>query len=181
MLTDISASTLRSMLDYDQETGALTWRARTPDMFKGGIRPKASSCSCWNTQFAGKEAGAVNGSGTRIIRINGRLYLAHRLAWLWMTGEWPKEEIDHVNRCPSDNRFLNIREATRSQNQANTLGKNKSGVKGVYWNTKANKWLAQIRVNGRQQSIGYFDALEDAAAAYANAARETHGKFARTS
>lgn len=159
----MDAATLRELLDYDQKTGAFTWRLRT-----GPNAPQ------------GDRAGCVNGRGNVRIKIRGRFYLAHRLAWLHTHGEWPPHEIDHINGVRSDNRLVNLRLATRSQNQRNIALRrdNKSGVKGVTWHKEAHKWQAQIQVKGRNMYLGRFERLEDAADAYKRAAINLHGDFA---
>lgn len=108
-------------------------------------------------------------------------YAAHRLAWLIVTGRWPEHTIDHINGDPSDNRFCNLREATAAENlrHRGIMKSNKSGVKGVHWFKQYNKWRAIIVARGKQIFLGHFDNIEDAKAAYRQAAVELHGEFAR--
>ena len=110
-----------------------------------------------------------------------RSYSAHRLAWLWMTGAWPKSDIDHINRDKSDNRFSNLREATKSENKANVgrYANNTSGHKGVHWNAKNQKWMAQIMVRRKRIYLGLHLDLADAASSYASAASKYFGEYAR--
>ncbi len=163
----ICHSRLLGLLSYDRETGKFTWL----------VRPRK------NTP-AGSIAGSVKTNGYIKITINGRSFQAHRLAWFYMHGEWPPptEEMDHINRIRSDNRAVNLRVATRSQNKANSKrpAHNTSGFKGVSWNKVMSKWLAQIDVNRRNINLGYFDDPQEAHAAYCRAAAEYHGEFART-
>jgi len=129
----------------------------------------------------GDIAGSMMSHGYRRICIDNRVYLAHRLAWLYMTGEWPKHQIDHINGNKNDNRHVNLREATNSENMRNT-GKrsdNSSGFKGVYWNSEKMRWSAQISYNGRHKSLGTFDTAEEAHVAYRSASEKLHGQFAR--
>src|SRR6202035_1518813 len=160
----ITAARLREILHRDLETGVFTWRiTRSGKARTGGI------------------AGCVNSAGYIQIRIDRRLYYAHRLAWLYMTGAWPKKAIDHINRDPSDNRWSNLRDlATKSLNGANTglRTDNTSGFNGVTWAARSRKWNAQIRVNGYLIHLGYFDNPVHAAVAYRQAALKFHGKFA---
>lgn len=153
----ISAEFVRAYLAYDQNTGVFTWAN-------------------------GKKAGWVEPKGYVRICILGKNYQAHRLAWLWMTGNWPCGQIDHINLDKADNRWPNLREATNSQNQANTRAKrvNTSGFKGVYWHRRIGKWHAAISVNGRLKALGYTDTKEEAAALYQKAARKYFGEFARS-
>ena len=103
-----------------------------------------------------------------------------------MTGEWPALEIDHINLDPADNRFCNLREATKAQNKRNTRKycNNTSGTKGVFRMRYPNgrfKWRAQIGFNGNIKYLGSFDTIEEAAAVYTIAAKERFGEFARLS
>lgn len=115
-------------------------------------------------------------------RFDRRLYTASRLAWLYMTGEWPENEIDHINLDRSDDRWLNLREATRAQNSFNTprRSNNMSGAKGAYWHSQHRKWCAHIKIDGELKHIGLFATIDEAAAAYAAAAKLHRGEFART-
>ncbi len=110
----------------------------------------------------------------------GKHYAAHRIAWLLMTGEWPKADIDHRNKNRADNRWVNLREATRSQNLANQGPRpnNTSGLKGVSWDAKNNKWVAQISKDGKARKIGRFQSKDEASAAYCAKAKELFGEFA---
>jgi hypothetical protein len=154
---------LRKILHYDPITGNFTWLANK------------------SNRNAGKIAGSVTDNGYRLIKINGRNYLGHRLAWLYMTGEWPKEMVDHKDRIKFNNVWTNLREATRSQNQANAglPSTNCSGIKGVHWDKKDKKWRAQIGVKGKKINLGGFDTPEPAHAAYVFAANEYFGDFAK--
>lgn len=111
-----------------------------------------------------------------------RVYYAHRLAWFYQTGGWPKDEIDHKNGIPSDNRWKNLREATRSNQLHNTRMRsdNTSGYKGVCWAKKEGRWLASITLHGKSKFIGYYETPKKAHAAYCAAAKRLHGEFART-
>src|SRR5689334_22074801 len=105
---------LRKLLDYDPETGLFRWKARSPAMFDGN----ATRCNRWNGRLAGKEAGNVRGDGYRSIDVGNIKYLAHRLAWALHHGEEPIE-IDHINGDRGDNRYANLREVTRTENNMN--------------------------------------------------------------
>lgn len=134
-----------------------------------------------NRVKAGDVAGCVSGDGYLRIRIDRKLYLAHRLAWLYQTGDWPKKKtIDHINRVRADNRWLNLREATDSENQANRPAQrnNASGRKGVCWDKRDNNWRVQIVCDGHQYYLGQFDNLEEAAAMFEGASKLIRGEFA---
>jgi hypothetical protein len=175
----LTAAYVRSILHYDPETGVFTWRERPREHFK-----TKRAHSVWNARYAHKVSGCLDNLCYWNIRINGRAHKSHRLAWLWMTGEWPKADIDHIGGDPLNNSWNNLRDAARSENMHNTCAysNNTSGRKGVSWNSYAGKWRVQIMKDGKRSHIGYFDEdkLEDAAGAYNKAARELHGKFART-
>jgi len=117
----------------------------------------------------------------RQIKIDGANYQASRLAVLWMTGQWPKRkyDVDHRNLNKGDDRWSNLREATRSQNKANIPGRSRAGLKGVTFNPVRGKYIAQITVNRRAVNLGRFDDPQSAHAAYVAAASKHFGQFAR--
>jgi hypothetical protein len=156
---------LTKVLNYDPDTGVFTWIERTSYVVK-----------------AGDVAGSMCTNGYWRIMLKRREYGAHRLAWFYMTGEWPLHHIDHKDRNPLNNRWSNLRIATLSQNQANTQCRptNTSGRKGVTWNRRCAKWQAGIKVNGRSYHLGLFDSIDDAHDAYANAAKQFYGEYARS-
>lgn len=153
---------LRELLSYDAASGALRWRRS---------RGRAN---------AGDAAGVVNAHGYVVVRVDGMLYPAHRLAWLWTTGQTPPRYIDHANGDRADNRWTNLREATQTQNNANQKRRsdNKTGFKGAM-RTSRGRFRAEIRVHGRSRYLGTFDTPEAAHAAYVAAAIATFGDFAR--
>lgn len=114
-------------------------------------------------------------------RLNGVLYYAHRLAWLYVHGSWPAGVIDHVDPHQKKNSIADIREATTSQNMANArmFSHNTSGVKGVSFIKRSRKWRAYAKLHGRQYNLGEFTNKADAAAARDRAHRALHGPFAR--
>lgn len=124
-------------------------------------------------------AGAKDSKGHIQIRVKGKLYLAHRLAWLYMTGKLPEFQIDHRNRCRDDNAFYNLREATHAENTRNAKIRkdNTSGVKGVKWSSEAGKWVASCRVDKVNHHLGYFSSIEEAAYARNSFAFVAHREF----
>jgi hypothetical protein len=177
----LTAEAVRQLLDYDPATGLFRWKARTPEMFAGRKYSKDRECSRWNARYAGYIAGSVENDGYLAIKIDGKKHKAHRLAWLFMTGAWPIDEIDHIDRIRTNNAFGNLRESTRNGNAWNKGRQinNTSGFKGVSYYKRYNKYMASIRVNRKQINLGYFTTPEAAHAAYCRAAREHHGEFAR--
>lgn len=157
----ITAEQLREVLVYEPATGVFTRRI---DSAKG--KAKAEDL-----------AGSLTENGYWIIWVLGTRYLAHRLAWLYMTGEWPKEQIDHINNKRSDNRIQNLREATNQQNQFNRGPKAQgsiSGFCGVSRNKK--RWKAEIIKDGVKKHIGTFDTPELAHEAYLLVKAKLHGE-----
>jgi len=157
-------SYLTSILTYSPETGEFQWAAP---------RPKVK---------VGQKAGYLKkNKGYIYIEIDGKSYSAHRLAWFYVTGNMPIDQIDHINRNKSDNRFENLREATRGQNRANSKSTNKHGLKGVRllpWMKNAGKcWQAEITHNKKVIYLGCFATKEEAHLAYCDAARKLHGDF----
>ncbi len=154
---------LKKHLNYNPDTGIFVW-----------VKPPC------NAVRKGQTTGYAY-KGYLYIGFSYKLYLAHRLAWFWMTGKWPKNEIDHINGVGVDNRWCNLREATRSQNMANNvkIKNNTSGYRGVSWHKNRNKYIANIRINNRLEYLGYYATPEKAAEAYNKAATEYFGKFAR--
>jgi hypothetical protein len=155
----ITQDELKQLLHYNPDTGLFTY-------LTGRIR-------------TGRIAGNINKRGYVRLGINGVEYKGHRLAYLYMTGEMPQHFIDHINGIKSDNRWLNLREATNTQNNYNSGMKpfNTSGYKGISWDKKRNKWIAQISINNKNKYLGAFMQKEEAHAAYQMAASKLHGEF----
>ena len=160
----LDANALRELLDYNAETGMFTWKVKPAPRYK-----------------IGKIAGHVNPRDRIVIGINGRLYLASRLAWLYMTGQWPEKDIDHKDGNTLNNRWSNLREATRSQNLANAKIRcgGASRFKGVSWHKGGQKWQAKIKCQ-KFYYLGLFKTEEEAHSAYQEAAKRLFGEFARS-
>lgn len=162
---NLTAETLRLRLHYNPQTGVFT-----------RLEPASNSA-------AGEVAGYKNDLGYIVIAVDGAQHHAHRLAWLYMTGGWPPQQIDHRNLDKGDNRWANLRLATPAQNGQNTSLRrnNTSSCKGVTWLAARRKWRARLVLNKREISLGYFGDFEAAKAAYEAAARQHFGEFARVS
>ncbi len=160
----ITQSELKRRLQYDPMTGDLVWL----------VKPKRGRVK------AGDVAGAKVLNYLRV-KIDGKLYAAHRLIWLYVTGEWPESFLDHINGIPLDNRWSNLRAATNSQNQANRKRRRTSlsPYKGITRTTDGKRWAAKIRHMGKTIHLGSFDIPEEAHAAYMAAAARIFGEFAR--
>lgn len=156
---------LRAVLFYNPDTGIWTWIARP---------------SPWSRVKPGDVAGSKSGLPYVRIQLDGVSYTGHRLAWFWMTGEWPKS-CDHKDTKGLNNKWSNIRICTSVQNGANRnlFSNNISGWKGVSWAASAGKWYSSIKVNRRSRNLGYFDCGPAAHFAYLIAADEAFGAFAR--
>lgn len=166
----LSASVVRSLLDYDPLTGVFTWKSRPPE--KG-----------FHLALVGKEAGRISTTGYRTIFVRGFNWQAHRLAWLYMTGAMPlkNQDIDHRNLVRSDNRWDNLRIASAEQNAHNRrmTKRNTSGYKGVSFDSDRQLWAANIYSYGKTYFLGRFTSAKLAHDAYEAAANRLHGEFAR--
>jgi hypothetical protein len=156
---------LKELLEYNHDTGVFTW-----------IKLIGTS---------NRKVGGVAGTkrdGYIRITIKGKIYSAHRLAYLYMTGKFPENDIDHINHIRHDNRWTNLRDATHSQNQANRVKhkNNTSGYKGVNWDKRYKKWRAKIQYMNKSIYIGYYTTPQEAAEAYKKKAIELFGEFSYT-
>lgn len=148
----VTADQVRELFDYNQNDGHLRWKVARQKINKGGI------------------AGSVSTSdGYRYVCFDGRDYLAHRIIWLWVTGEWPACQIDHYDRIRSNNKWTNLREATNSKNMRNTgpQSNNSTGVRGV--DIRRGKYRTRIHVDGKEVVVGRFLTIEEAKIARASA------------
>ena len=159
----LTTDRLHELLEYNQITGVFIWRTRRNVM-----------------AVAGEIAGYTS-NGYVKIEIDSYQYFAHRLAWLYIHGEFPSKQIDHIDGNRSNNRIVNLRLASQSQNSANMRrhSRNTSGFKGVHWHKRKQCWEARITVNSVQHHLGYFDESMNAHAAYCHAAIKNFGEFAR--
>jgi hypothetical protein len=157
---DLTADYLRSILNYDPETGIFTWRKKIARQV-----------------VVGATAGCLRGKNQVGIGIGKYRYLASRLAYLWMTGEWPPDEIDHRNRKSANNRWENLRAANRSQQNMNR-GRvpNKSLPRGIRIRTK-HGFYVRIKVKGKEIQLGHFPTLPEAIAARDEGERIHFGEF----
>jgi len=167
----ITIEQLRETLKYDPSTGKFTWCRRTED-----YPAPLASIRAFNTILAGKQVYEENHRGYGRMTLLGRRYKSHRVAWALHTGDWPIDQVDHINGDRADNRIENLREATQRENSRNmkTPATNTSGVIGVCWDKKRRRWTAQVKVDGRTVHLGSFTNFDNAVAARA-AAEVEHG------
>jgi len=145
-----TAEYLRSILNYNRETGVFTRRLSTA--------PNART---------GDVAGYMSKDGYLLVKVLCKTYKAHRLVWLYVHGEWPQGQIDHINRDRSDNRIANLRDVSHQQNQQNASRRwdNTSGYPGVCWHKPSGKWAASISYSKKQKHLGLFTDINEAVAA----------------
>jgi hypothetical protein len=158
---DKMTDSLFDYVQYNPETGVFRWKQSRGPVRKGQI------------------AGSIN-HGYRRIKIKDKTYSAHRLAWYMVHGEWPENEIDHIDGNKDNNSIKNLRPATRSQNMMNSSNKprtdNTSGARGVYYHKQREKWSAMITVKRKQIYLGIFDDKEEAIEAYRTAKEIYHDR-----
>lgn len=156
-----TAEEVRALLDYDPETGVFTWRRRP--------QPRGPK--------VGTVAGCVSSNGYWQVRVLGRYYRAHRLAWLYVHGRWPPADLDHRDGDRLNNAIANLREVSRSenmQNQAKQGRRTSSRYLGVAWHKQVGRWVAYIKLNRKRRHLGCFDTQEEAYAAYLAAKAQLH-------
>ena len=157
----LTQARLKEVLHYDPETGVFKWVVLISNVKAGAV------------------AGSKHNKGYLMISIDSKRYLSHRLAWFYIHGWWPTDQIDHINGVKDDNRLCNLREATPAENARNTgiRATNTSGYKGVSLRKEIKKYAARVRHNGRCFFLGYFDCPKEAHAAYCAAAEKLNGEF----
>ena len=157
---------LKKLLIYHSDTGELYWKKRIPKMFEPGEKhDRNRKCKSWNARFAGKKAlCSIHPQGYRMGRICNRRYLAHRVIWCLVTGDWPKEETDHINGDRGNNKFINLRDASRFMNMQNQKinTRNTSGCIGVSWHRRKKKWSVTISFNRKLRHLGVFTDFSEA-------------------
>ena len=156
---NLTQDRLKELLHYDPETGIFTWRVA-----RGSAK-------------VGDVAGVIDTEGYRLIWLDNCQFRAPRVAFFYVIGVWPTETIDHINGVRDDDRWLNLREATREENSHNRGVppiNNSSGFIGTGWNKSHSKWEARIRAGGKLHHLGYFATPKAAHAAYLKAKNELH-------
>lgn len=150
---------VKSILDYDPETGLFTWKARV------------AACI-----HIGDPAGHKRSDGYIVIKIKHKAMKAHRLAWLYIYGEYPKHDTDHINGIKDDNRIANLRDISHRQNGCNRQKNRNGGLPGVgLCRNSQTRWYARAQINGYNKHLGLFCTREEAYAAYCKACAEIAG------
>jgi hypothetical protein len=146
----INQSELKEIMHYDPGTGIFRWKVTVSRNVK-----------------AGSIAGSRRSDGYWRVPYKGKIYSAHRLAWFYVHGVFPPDQVDHINHQRDDNRIANLRLATNTENGRNRSlsTNNTSGVTGVYWEKREGKWRATIKANGKRIHLGCFYNIECAIAA----------------
>ena len=159
----ITQEKLKEILDYNPDTGLFIWKVNSAKNVKSG-----------------HIAGNLKDTGYIRIKINKKMYLAHHLAFLYVYGNFPKDIIDHIDSDRANNKISNLRECSHQQNMKNLrlYSNNSSGHKNVSWVKSRNRWIVQLKVNGKQKYIGSFDNLELADLVAQEARNKYHGEFA---
>lgn len=160
MPKDLTQERLKEIVNYDPDTGIMTWRKMRPGF-------------C----VIGRAVGTENSLGYLVCTIDGAQRRVHRLAWLYSYGIWPSKEIDHINNIRNDNRLVNLRDVSRSvnnQNRTQPNKRNKTGILGVSIASATGKFHATIRLGGKTINLGGFDNAESARAAYLDAKQKYH-------
>jgi hypothetical protein len=164
MKTELTAARARELIRYEPETGDFYYTARRSNV-------------CRKDGLAG-----TKGPGGRIqVRLDKKVYLAHRVAFLLVTGEWPKNVVDHIDGNPSNNCWSNLRDVSQQTNSYNIRGAPRHSkhakLLGAHWCSQRELWKSSIKVNGAVQHLGVFDSAEEASAAYFAAKRVLHPGF----
>ena len=162
-LPSLDHTELKRLVSYDPETGEFTRLITTS--------PRAQ---------VGDIAGRTRPDGYRKICVASKEYYSHRLAWFYVHGVWPEQDVDHIDGDPSNNRLANLRAVTHAQNTLNSRQRpiGVSGLRGVVLHHKTGLWNARVRIDGKQRSLGYFRDKNEARQAYLKAVKELHGEFA---
>jgi hypothetical protein len=149
-MIDLTQEKLHELFSYDQETGDFSWRVKKSKNVKVGVPINSN-----------------NGKGYKVVKIDNKTYMVHRLIWMYVYGKFPENDIDHKNRIRSDNRLLNLRDASKTDNAQNISipRHNKSGHIGVSWIKSHKSWTVYIKVEQKNKWLGYYKDLNDAVAA----------------
>ena len=164
-MSRVSVALLSEALDYDPTSGVVAWKTRPMHHFCS-----RKSWASWNAVFAGKAVGRISVAGYLVFQITTQQKVStlkvHRVAWALHYGDWPKQQIDHVNGVRTDNRLVNLRDVSNFENARNhrRSSTNTSGYTGVTFHKRSGKWMAQINHKGQHHYLGVFQDIEEASA-----------------
>jgi uncharacterized membrane protein len=160
----LTPSDVKELITYDPVTGKAWHNHRDVKWFKNGKQSAEWVCKRWNSTYAGKEIVRKDFYGYISPVIKAVSFKLHRLIWAYMTGEWPKGDIDHINGKRDDNRWENLRDVSRSQNLKNSKKRmdNASGVTGICKDSSRKKWIVTITSKGKTKYLGRFSSFEEA-------------------
>lgn len=169
-MAELTQKELKELLHYDKETGIFTWLERSVEAF-GHCKNPEGQCNAWNSRNSGKIAGVKRKDRKLFyIRIfitlngNGKGYQAHRLAFLYLDGEFPPYSVDHVDGDGTNNTRINLRKVSDQENKKNRSIQlnNTSGFNGVNWSERNKRWRVRIKIHGKEISGGHFVNKKDA-------------------
>ena len=172
MTQELTQQYLKECLDYNPDTGIFVWKKRPLHHFKD-----SRSANSANSRMNSKKITNMDSCGYIQVKINSIIFQCHRLSWLYVYGYMPENQIDHINGVRNDNRIVNLREATRSenqQNQSNPHGETSCKKLGVYYHKKNEKFYSMIGINGSKKYLGCFNTAIEAHNAYLQAKRQLH-------
>lgn len=180
METAIKLPTQEFLLEcfiYNKVTGSLVWKVRPLHHFKN-----AHGMNTFNSKYSGKKITSQVNGRYFVVRLAGRHYLSHRVIWKMMTGLDPAMNIDHIDTNKKNNSWSNLRLATKQENAFNqgASPRNKTGFKGVSYDSTRDAFYACIQIEGKTKSLGRFSTPEQAHLAYVEAAKAAHGNFFRS-
>ena len=160
-MTTLTAERCRELFEYDQDTGVLTWKIPYGRQMKGSV------------------VGYIHPTGYRRVRVGTSEYRIHRIIFLWMTGHWPVNQVDHIDGDPLNNTWINLRDVTPTQNMHNMRlrASNRTGCPGVFFIESKNYYRVRIRVAGERYHVGYFKHLNDAIQAAVAFREKHHGEY----
>ena len=167
---------LRECFDYNESSGLITWKVRPQSHF-----PTQKGCKVFNSRLSGKVAGYAHNRGYLAVNVNGYTYLVHRVCWALSTGEWPTEDVDHINGIKDDNRLVNLRVVTRGVNSRNQKLRSNNSTDCMGVTRDNNSFRVRVGTEGKRVSLGNFKTLDEAVEVRKNAEssygfHENHGR-----
>lgn len=176
---ELTQELLKTLIDYNPDTGVFTWRERDIKWFN--TERSQRDCNAWNTRYSGEIAGSITKTGScvtyRQITIIKKTYVCHHLAYFYMTGNWPINDIDCIDGDFTNIKYNNIRECTRTDTMYKKVTGCKNKLMGVYLNNAKSKYKSIITIDGKKTYLGTFRTPEEAHSAYVEAKRQISPEF----